>query len=463
MSPGVEGAKLPLPCDLVVDDLLVDDLLVEAAAILTLDPEWRIFEPGYVAVRNGRIRAVGPAEEGATLPARRRIDASGKLLMPGFVNAHTHVPMSAFRGAGEDVKDRLLRVLFPLERDLVRPGLVYRATLYCLAEMALSGTTTFADMYYFEDEVAKATEKAGMRALLGETVLGQAAPDAAQPYGGIEYGRDFIAEWKGHTLIEPCLAPHAPYTVDAAHLRLIGEEAERLDVDVMMHVAEMDFENRQFSESHGSVMRYLDSIGGFLSPRLLAVHMLFVDGDDIALAKERGLRVAHCPASNAKSGRPICPAWRLAQAGVPLGLATDGPLSGNGMDMQGVLNLFPKLQKLREGRREILSAREALRAATLGGAEALGMAEEIGSLEAGKKADFILVNLDDFNMQPVYDWYSTAVYAMRPHNVESVFVDGKQIVSDRKMTGFDQGEVMAEMLSIRDGCSAYIEAIARER
>jgi cytosine/adenosine deaminase-related metal-dependent hydrolase len=133
------------------------------------------------------------------------------------------------------------------------------------------------------------------------------------------------------------------------------------------------------------------------------------------------------------------------------------------MDMQGVLNLFPKLQKLREGRREILSAREALRAATLGGAEALGMAEEIGSLEAGKKADFILVNLDDFNMQPVYDWYSTAVYAMRPHNVESVFVDGKQIVSDRKMTGFDQGEVMAEMLSIRDGCSAYIEAIARER
>ncbi|MCX7025984.1 MAG: amidohydrolase [Spirochaetes bacterium] len=379
--------------------------------------------------------------------------------MPGFVNAHTHVPMSAFRGACEDVKDRLLRVLFPLERDLVRPGLVYRSTLYCLAEMALSGTTTFADMYYFEDQVAAAAETAGMRALLGETLIDLGSPDAPCFSDGLAYARDFVQAWKGHKRIRPCLAPHAPYTVDAAHLGVIRDEAERLDVDVMLHVAEMDFENRQFSQSHGSVMKYLDSIEGFLSPRLLAAHMLYVDDEDIALAKSRGIRVAHCPASNAKSGRPICPAWRLARAGIPLGLATDGPLSGNGMDMQGVLNIFPKLQKVREGRREILTAREALRAATLGGAEALGMGAEIGSLEAGKKADFILVNLDDFNMQPVYDWYSTAVYAMRPHNVESAFVEGRQILSERRMTGFDQDEVMAEMMRIKGNCSAFIADI----
>jgi len=448
------------PAAPVAAPVALADFIVEGAVILCLDPEWRIFEPGYLAVRDGKISAVGPAEEGAAIQAKRRIDAAGKLLMPGFVNTHTHVPMSAFRGACEDVKDRLIRFLFPLERDLVRPELVYWSTLYCLTEMARSGTTTFADMYYFEDEVAKATKKAGMRALLGETVLGQAAPDAAQAYGGIDYAKDFIAEWKGDGLIDPCFAPHAPYTVDRAHLELLRDEAERLDTDIMIHVAEMDFENKQFSESHGSVLRYLDSIEGLLSPRFLAAHMLYVDDEDVALAAKRGMRVAHCPASNAKSGRLICPAWRLEKAGVPMGLATDGPLSGNGMDMEGVLGLFPKMQKVREGRREILSAREALRAATLGGAEALHLADRIGSLEVGKRADFIIVDLNDFNMQPVYDWYSTVVYAMRPHNVESVFVEGRQIVEARRMTGFDQDEVMREMMKIKGNCSSFITDIA---
>jgi len=449
---GSAAAALP------ADDLIVDDLIVEGAAVLTVDPEWQIFEPGYVAVKDGRIAAAGPAAEAAGRSAARRIDARGKLLTPGFVNTHTHVPMSAFRGAGEDMPDRLLRFIFPLERDLVRPELVYWSSLFCLAEMALSGTTTFADMYYFEDEVAKATEKAGMRALLGETILGQPAPDAAAPEDGLAYARDFIAKWKGADLIRPMIAPHAPYTVDASLLATLRDEAERLDVDLMMHIAEMDFEHKKFTASHGSVMRYLDSIGGFLSPRLIGVHMIFLDEGDIELAAKSGMRAAHCPASNAKSGRPISPAWRLREAGVPLGLATDGPLSGNGMDMQGVLNLFPKLQKVREGRRELLPARDALRAATLGGAEALRMENVTGSIEAGKDADFILVDLDAFNLQPVYDWYSTAVYALRPQNVESVFVKGRQIVAGRRMTGFDQDEVMRKMLKIRGGCSSYLAA-----
>jgi cytosine/adenosine deaminase-related metal-dependent hydrolase len=433
-----------------------DDLIVEGAAVLTVDPEWRIFEPGYVAVKDGRITAAGPAAEAAGRSAARRIDARGRLLMPGFVNTHTHVPMSAFRGAGEDMPDRLLRFIFPLERDLVRPDLVYWSSLFCLTEMALSGTTTFADMYYFEDEVAKATEKAGMRALLGETILGQPTPDAATPEDGIAYARDFIAKWKGADLIKPMIAPHAPYTVDASLLARLRDDAERLDVDLMMHIAEMDFETKKLTASHGSVMKYLDSIEGFLSPRLIGVHMIFLDDDDIRLAAKSGMRFAHCPASNAKSGRPISPAWRLREAGVPLGLATDGPLSGNGMDMQGVLNLFPKLQKVREGRRELLPAREALRAATLGGAEALRMETVTGSIEAGKDADFILVDLDAFNLQPVYDWYSTAVYALRPQNVESVFVKGRQIVAERRMTGFDQDEAMAKMTELRRSCAAYL-------
>jgi len=442
--------------------LALDDLIVEGAAVLTVDPEWRVFEPGYLALRNGRIRALGPVSEGKWSKAKRRIDASGKLVMPGFVNAHTHVAMAAFRGACEDVRDRVTRYLFPMERALVKPELVYWSTLYCLTEMARSGTTTFADMYYFEDKVAEATVRAGMRALLGETVLGQGAPDAPEPYGGFDYALGFIEKWKGNALVTPCFAPHTPYMVDRANLGRIAREAARLDVDVMMHVAEMDFEHKRFSESHGSVLRYLDTIDGLLSPRLLAAHMLYISEEDIVLAKKRGIRVAHCPASNAKSGRVICPAWRMTQAGIPIGLATDGPLSGNGMDMEGILNLYPKMQKTREGRSEILTAKEAVRTATLGGAEALGMSEDIGSLEVGKAADFIIVDAGDFNIQPVYDWYATIVYALRPNNVESVFVEGRQIVEGRRMTGFDQEEVMLKQGQIVDACKAFIADMTAE-
>jgi cytosine/adenosine deaminase-related metal-dependent hydrolase len=439
---------------------IYDDLIVEAAAVVTVDPEWRIFSPGFMAVKDGRISALGPQAEGELREAAGRIKAPRALMMPGFVNAHTHISMAAFRGACEDMPDRLTRFIFPMERDLVDRDLTYWSALHSLVEMARSGTTTFADMYYFEDEVARATDAAGLRAILGETILGHAAPDALEGYGGIEYAKSFINEWKGHPRIQPCFAPHAPYTVDAEHLRRIAREAEVLDVDVMMHVAEMDAEQEKFAPLGGSVLRYLDSIPGFLSPRLLAVHMLFVDDADIALAKARGLRVAHCPTSNAKSGRLICPAWRFASVGVPLGLGTDGPLSGNGMDMQGVLNVYPKMQKVRERQRGIVAARDAVRAATLGGAEALGLGAETGSLELGKKADFILVDLDDFNIQPVYDWHSTIVYAMRPHNVLSVYVDGRPVVQDRRMTGFDQDEVAAQMRRIRGNCADYIARIS---
>lgn len=437
-----------------------DDLIVEAAAVVTVDPEWNVFAPGFMAVKDGRISAIGPLAEGEKREAAQRIRAPRAFVMPGFVNVHTHISMAAFRGACEDMPDRLTRFIFPMERDLVDRDLTYWSALHSLVEMARSGTTTFADMYYFEDEVAKAADAAGLRAILGETILGHAAPDAPEGYGGIEYARRFIKEWKGHPRIQPCFAPHAPYTVDAEHLGIIAKEAESLGVDVMMHVAEMDAEQETFAPLGGSVLRYLDSIPGLLSPRFLAVHMLFVDDEDIALSKARGLRVAHCPASNAKSGRLICPAWRFAGAGVPLGLGTDGPLSGNGMDMEGVLTIYPKMQKVRERQRGIVPAREAVRAATLGGAEALGLGAETGSLEPGKKADFILVDLDDFNIQPVYDWHSTIVYAMRPHNVLSVYVDGRPVVQDRRMTGFDQDEAAAQMRRISENCAGYIARIS---
>ncbi|HET7838293.1 MAG TPA: amidohydrolase [Rectinemataceae bacterium] len=436
-------------------------LLIEGCAVLTMDAEYRIFDPGFVAVRDGAIVGLGPAAEAAHWTAARRIDARGRLLMPGFVNAHTHVAMAAFRGACEDLDDRLVRFIFPMEKSLVSRDLVFESTRFCLAEMARSGTTCFADMYYFEDEVARAADQVGMRCLLGETVVDFPAPDAGEAYGGIAYARRFVEDWRGHPLVSPCFAPHAPYTVDAEHLKLIWAEAESQGVPVLIPLAETEREAARFRASHGSPVKYLESIG-CLGSRLVAAHMIFVDAEDIAILAERDVAVAHCPASNAKSGRPIAPAWKYRAAGLRMGLATDGPISGNGMDMMGVTGLYPKLQKVLSGRREEVSAREALRAATLGGAEALGLGHLVGSIEPGKRADLVLADTDDFNVQPVYDWYATAVYALRPHNVRTVLVDGRVIVDEGRMATIDEAEAKAAMRAITSRCRLEIARLTKE-
>ncbi len=431
------------------------DLVIENAAVLTVDAAWNLYDPGFLAVKGDAIAGVGPMAGRRAWEARTAVDAAGKLLMPGFVNAHTHVAMAAFRGACEDVDDRLRKYIFPMEARLVDRDLVYRASRFCLTEMAASGTTCFGDMYYFEDEVARAAREAGLRCVLGETVVDFPAPDTPEPYGGIGYGLRFVSDWAGDALVTPCLAPHAPYTVDAGHLRIVRRESEARGLPVLMHVAETAPENERFSASHGSVLRYLDAEGA-LYPGLVGAHMIYLDPADIDLAAARGLSVAHCPGSNAKSGRPICPASDLTAAGVPLGLGTDGPLSGNGMDVQGVLGLFPKLQKVRTGNRGLVPAREALRAATLGGAEALGLGGVAGSLEPGKKADMILVDAESFSLQPVYDWYAAVVYAMKPCDVDSTYVGGRLVWDRKGMRGFDQAEAMADIRRIADRCRGVI-------
>ena len=431
------------------------DFVVEGRAVVCVDADFRVFEPGFVAVKDGAIAEVGPASATSAWEPARRLGGPGCLVMPGFVNTHTHIAMAAFRGACEDVEDRLTRVLFPMEKRLVDRKLVYEASRLCLAEMARSGTTCFADMYYFEDEVARAAREAGLRCLLGETIVDFAAPDAAEPYGGLEYGRRFVEEWRGDGLVRPCLAPHAPYTVDGRHLGLARDEAERLGVPLLIHLAEGEREADRFRASHGSVVKYLDSIG-FLGPRVVAAHVIHVDAGDIALLAERDVAVAHCPASNAKSGRPIAPAADMVAAGLRLGLATDGPISGNGMDMQGIVGLHPKLQKLLARSRLPFGARDALRAATLGGAEALGLGARTGSLETGKLADLITVDADATNMVPNYDWYATIAYAMRPHNVRDVLVDGELVVDAGRVTGFDEEDAKAAMRDIERRCRGEI-------
>ena len=281
------------------------DLVVENAVVLTVDPAWRVPEPGFVAVKGGSIVGLGPMAARAAWEGAVTMDADGRLLMPGFVNAHTHIAMAAFRGAGEDMRDRLARYIFPLEKRLVTRELVRAASRYCLVEMAASGTTAFADMYYFEDEVARSAREAGLRCVLGETVVDFPAPDAPEPYGGIGYGVRFMEEWQGDRLVTPCLAPHAPYTVSAEKLREIRSISEARGLPTLMHIAETAPENARFAASHGSTIRYLAS-EGLLHPGLVGAHMVYLDDEDIRIVAESGMSVAHCPASNAKSGRPVC-------------------------------------------------------------------------------------------------------------------------------------------------------------
>jgi cytosine/adenosine deaminase-related metal-dependent hydrolase len=418
-------------------------ILIENALVVAMDGPGTVLENGWVRIEGSSIAALGP------MPAPRggfdrRVDARGGILMPGFVNVHTHVSMAPFRGLGEDRPDRLRRFLFPLEKRFVTGELVYDGARFGLIEMAKSGTTCFADMYYFEAEVARAADEAGLRAVLGETIVDFPAPDAAEPYGGLEYARRFASDWSGHPRVSPSFAPHAPYTVDAEHLRTASDEADRRGLVLQMHVAEAADENARFTASHGSTLRYLDSIG-VLTPRLLAAHLVYVDEADIALLAERDAAAAHCPQSNAKAGRPIAPAQRMAAAGVRLGLATDGPLSGNGMDMQSVVSWYPKMQKVRELKRDLTTAKEAAYAATIGGARALGMGDLIGSIEPGKRADLALFDVDSFGIQPIHDAYSTIVYALKASDARSVLADGAFVVDERRMVGIDEGAAMAKL------------------
>jgi 5-methylthioadenosine/S-adenosylhomocysteine deaminase len=435
------------------------DLVVTGGTVLTVDPEWHLYEPGYLAVSNGTIVGVGPADQGSGWTAARTLDATGCLVMPGLVNTHTHLAMAAFRGAVEDAENRLIRYIFPLEKALVTPDLVYRASRFALAEMLKSGTTTLADMYYFEDDVARAADEARVRCLLGETVVNFAAPDAPDAHGGWAYGQAFVDRWSDHPLITPVLAPHAPYTCDPGVLRTIVESSADRGVPWMMHVAETLPETQRFTASHGSVVKYL-AAEGVLGPGLVGAHMIFTDEADVELLGRHGVAVAHCPSANAKSGRPIAPIHRYLDAGLKVGLATDGPLSGNGLDLWGVANWFPKLQKVLTGQRDRFTARQAVRMATLGGAEVLGLDGVTGSLEVGKRADFLVVDATDFNVQPVYDWDATVVYALRPHNVKHVAVDGRLVVEDRRLTTLDEAQVKADMAQIAGRCRATLRALA---
>jgi cytosine/adenosine deaminase-related metal-dependent hydrolase len=430
------------------------DLMIRNAQVVTMNAEKAIHANGVIAIKGSRIVAVGGADIANQYDAARTLDAGGDMVLPGMINTHTHVSMSVFRGLADDVADRLRRYIFPLEKSLVDREVVYWGALHGSIEMVEAGVTTYADMYYFEDEVARAAKEVGVRAILGESVIGFPSPDSEEAYGGLEYARDFIARFKNDPLVTPALAPHAPYTVDADHLRMVGQEAETLDVPVLIHLAETRDEiERIRKQADMTPVEYLDSLG-LLNQRLLAAHCLFVTDSDIQLLEQRGVGVAHNMVANIKSAKGVAPGLKMFDRGVRIGLGTDGPMSGNTLDIIGQMGYVAKLHKLDNKDRTVMPPEKVVEMATIGGARALHMEDELGSLEPGKLADLIIIDKDSSNMIPLYDVYSALVYAASAKDVLTTIIHGRVVMENRKLKTVDPVSVKQKMNSIRDRIAA---------
>jgi 5-methylthioadenosine/S-adenosylhomocysteine deaminase len=423
------------------------DLLIRGGTIVTMDAQERVLENAAIAVRGDQILAVGPIVEITKLyRPSKTIDAAGKLILPGLINTHNHAPMVLFRGIADDLAlmDWLTGYIFPAEARNVNADFVRWGTLLACAEMIRSGTTTYADMYYFEDTLAEATRQAGMRAVLGETILDFPSPDHKTPQEALAYTERFIKKWKGDPLIHPAVAPHAPYTVATEILKACAALAGRYDVPLITHISETQDEQRQIREKYGKTpTRFLDDLG-VLSARVLAAHCVWIDDQDLEILVRRQVGLAHNPESNMKLASGAAPIVKMLKAGARLGLGTDGAASNNDLNMFEAMDLASKLQKFHLADPTALPAREVVRMATSSGARALHMEKEIGSLEAGKKADIIIMDTDQAHLLPRYDVYSHLVYAYKGSDVLTTIIGGQVVFDKERTLTLDESQIRAK-------------------
>jgi 5-methylthioadenosine/S-adenosylhomocysteine deaminase len=424
-------------------DLL--DILIRGGTVVTMDAGGRVLEGGSVAIRGDRIEAVLPST--APLPeARETIDAAGHLVIPGLINAHGHAAMTLLRGIADDL--RLLEWLeghiFPAESKNVSPEFVYWGTLLGCVEMARSGTTTYVDMYMFEEEAARATERAGIRGVLGQSIIGFPVPDYRTPEQALEGARAFIERYRGHPLIIPSVAPHALYTTPLEIVERARDLARELGVPLQIHAVEPPEENDQVMEKLGK--RTIDALAGagVLGPGTILHHAIWLSEEDIRTIARYGASTSHNPESNMKTASGVSPVPDLLGAGVAVGLGTDGPASNNNLDMFEEMDTAAKLHKLMRRDATAMPAKTVFHMATLGGASALGISDRLGSLEPGKLADVVLVDARVPELTPLYDVYSHLVYAAKGGNVATVVVNGKVVVRNRRMETVDEGEVLSK-------------------
>lgn len=432
------------------------DLLVVGGTIVTMDNTRRVIDDGAIAVSRGRIVAIGPrAEIERAYTSRQRVDATGKVITPGLINGHTHIPMVLFRGLADDLdlQEWLTKYIFPAEAKNVTEEFVRAGTRLGLAEMIRGGTTTYCDMYYFEDAIADETSKAGVRGVLGETVIDFPVADNKTNAEAMAYVEKFVARWKGSELIVPAIAPHAPYTVSADHLKAARAFSDRTGAPIVTHISETKRElDDSIKDKGASPVAYLERLG-FLNDKVIAAHMVWPQGSDISILKRRGVGVVHNPQSNMKLASGVAPVPKMMNEGLLVGLGTDGAASNNDLNMWEEMDTVAKLHKVFSGDPKVISAQQAFELATIRGARALHLEKEIGSLETGKRADILIIERDSLNQIPLYNIYSDLVYATKSNDVETVVINGRIVMRNRRLLTLNEAQIKADAHVFREKIS----------
>ena len=423
-------------------------ILFTNALVLTMDDAMTVHEQGWVLVEGALISAMGngapPAVAGAEI-----VDCGGDIVMPGMVNTHCHMAMSVFRGLGEDVDDRLYRYILPLERKFVTPDMVRAGSALAALEMIQGGVTTVADMDYFETEVGRVVAQAGMRAIVGQTLADFDPPDHKTFDEGFVRVEDLVAEFSGNPLVTPSIAPHAPYSTGRAVLERVAQWShDHPDVPIQMHLAESTLEVQWARETHGTSTVSVTAEAGLLKPNLICAHCLQLDDADITLMAEHQVCVATNPRSNGKAGRGIAPVEKMRNAGLPVGIGSDGAMSGNTLDLFSQFAPVSMFAKLLGGSRKPLPAVDVVRMATIEGARTLSLNLKTGSLEVGKQADIIRISLAATRFHPIYDPYSALVFAALPSDVTDTMVAGRWLMRDRQVMTLDTRKTVADALQI---------------
>jgi len=428
------------------------DYLLVNATVLTMDEQFHQYEPGGLAIQGDSILAVGPQQQIVErYPAGETIDCGGKVLLPGLVNAHTHAPMTLLRGLADDLRLDvwLMGFMMPVERQFVSPDFVRLGAQIACLEMIRSGVTCFADMYFFEEHIAQAIAEIGMRAVCSETILKFPSPDAHFFEESLAAAHDFIAKWKGHPLIVPSVAPHAAYTCTDEILRATVELAQHFDVPLHTHIAETAQEQENWRSAYGMpVVPYLKKLQLF-EAKTLAAHCVHLDDGELQTLQHYQTGVAHNPSSNLKLASGFAPVYKMLELGLNVGIGTDGPASNNDLDMFEEMRLAAILAKNVAQDPTALPARTALSMATRLGARALYIGDLTGSLEAGKRADLILVNTKQLHSAPRFQHdpnglYAQLVYTSKASDVCDVMVNGRWLMREKQIPGLDEAELLRQ-------------------
>ena len=439
------------------------DILLRNGIVVTMNGNYDVFEDGAVAIRDDSIVAVGPAAEIAgAYRAREEIDCAGNVIMPGLVNAHTHIPMTLMRGLNDDLRlDVWLGYLMPVEREFVTPEFVKLGARVACAEMIRSGVTTFADMFYYEEAIAEQVAEIGMRALLGQTILVFPAPDAATFEDALLLCRRFIERWNGHPLIQPAVAPHAWYTATPELLLACADLARAFDVPLHTHVSETKLEaDNSVNQNHMSVVDWLEK-HGILDTKLLAAHCVHIGEEDMFSLRRVGAGVAHCPSSNLKLASGIAPVPQMLKLGLNVGVGTDGPASNNDLDMVEEMRLASFMAKVSTQDPTALPARQMLEVATISGARAVHMGDITGSLEAGKRADIAVLDMSGVHNQPHFHnhpdaVYSRIIYAAKSTDMTHVICNGRWLMRDHSLLTVDEASAIEEASRVAAAIDTFV-------